>query len=259
MFQSKWFLLASFTLSCGFVGLCWEALSGEDIVYFFWISFVICFVGVLTLLISFQKRIMIIWTTGFNKVDIKEIGCFTNLAILLLYLSVVTIIGIIFHQEYGSVFSVIFTYAEAIFTLALTVTQDRLHTYEVGQKKVNISFIIIVSFCCYNFISPQELLEAKKNFVRFISHEIRTPLNTLVMGLKLIRRGLERGEARSMILENLESVEDSCGIAVETLNDILSFEKLDAGLMTLDKEPVQALPFIEACVRLFSMQVLLVL
>ena len=58
-----------------------------------------------------------------------------------------------------------------------------------------------------------------------------------------------------MILENLEPVEDSCGIAVETLNDILSFEKLDAGLMKLDREPVNALSFVENCLRPFTLQV----
>merc|ERR1712176_1692327 len=30
------------------------------------------------------------------------------------------------------------------------------------------------------------LLDAKRNFVRFVSHEVRTPLNTVCMGLTLI-------------------------------------------------------------------------
>ena len=95
----------------------------------------------------------------------------------------------------------------------------------------------------------------KKNFVRFISHEIRTPLNSLAMGLKLMRRGLEKGVGQEVTMDVLVSVEEACGVAVETLNDILCFEKLDAGLMRLDKEAVHALPFIEACMRLFTMQV----
>ena len=99
------------------------------------------------------------------------------------------------------------------------------------------------------------MLETKKNFVRFISHEVRTPLNSLTMALKLIKQQLQRAVPVDDILDNVFQAEEACEVAVETLNELLCFEKLDAGLMKLDREPVDALSFIESCVRLFELPV----
>ena len=103
------------------------------------------------------------------------------------------------------------------------------------------------------------MLQAKKNFVRFISHEVRTPLNSLAMALKLIKQELERGVSNAEILTTLAQAEDACGVAVDTLDEILSFEKLDAGLMKLDREPVKALSCMDDCMRLFELQVQILL
>merc|ERR1719389_1024105 len=40
------------------------------------------------------------------------------------------------------------------------------------------------------FSAKNQLLEAKRRFVRFVSHEVRTPLNTVCMGLTLLENDL---------------------------------------------------------------------
>lgn len=99
------------------------------------------------------------------------------------------------------------------------------------------------------------MLEAKRNFVRFISHEIRTPLNALSMGLELIRKGVLDGSSVPEIIETLDDAKEACGIAVQTLNEILSYEKLEAGKMELDVIAVNAWEFLSSTVRPFWMQV----
>ena len=97
----------------------------------------------------------------------------------------------------------------------------------------------------------------RRNFIRFISHEIRTPLNSLFMGLKLVRKSVNEGDSKVEMLLTLEQMDEACNVAIETLNDILSFEKLDAGLLRLEKTPVNAHSFIVNTVEPFKLQVLL--
>lgn len=99
------------------------------------------------------------------------------------------------------------------------------------------------------------MLEAKQNFVRSISHEIRTPVNTLSMGLKVIRRALKEGEDRPSILETLGDVDGACDVAVEILNSILSYEKLKAGKLELERVAVNAWEFIMNTIGPFRIQV----
>jgi signal transduction histidine kinase len=100
------------------------------------------------------------------------------------------------------------------------------------------------------------LLDAKKQYVRFISHEIRTPLNAMFLGLQLLADDLENCiDPRDVKLyENLCDVQLSCNTALDTLNDLLTFEKLDSGILDLHKEELGAAEFVTDCVRMFGAQ-----
>jgi signal transduction histidine kinase/ActR/RegA family two-component response regulator len=110
-------------------------------------------------------------------------------------------------------------------------------------------------------IRLQEALEIKRKFVRFTSHEIRTPLSTVLMGLTLLESSGESiasmlnkaavassdswdsssGAAAATSdcigraiteLNEMNSVasecKESCHIAVDILNDLLLYEKIDS-------------------------------
>ena len=108
------------------------------------------------------------------------------------------------------------------------------------------------------YVLFQNLLEGKKNFVRYISHEIRTPLNTVVMGIQLARKQLaagavgDGGEAGSI----LQDVEESCVTAVDILNDILLYDKIEDGRMELEKTEISALALVTKTSKLFEVQVI---
>jgi signal transduction histidine kinase len=98
------------------------------------------------------------------------------------------------------------------------------------------------------------MLESKKQFVRYISHEIRTPLNTVFMGIQLARKQLAQNnveDAGSI----LHDVEESCVTAVDILNDILLYDKIEDGRMELDKTDISAQKLVKSVADLFMVQV----
>ena len=54
--------------------------------------------------------------------------------------------------------------------------------------------------------------------------------------------------------DTLLDVNMSCTAAVDILNDLLCYEKLDSGILILHKEDVIILPFLNDCVSMFSVQ-----
>lgn len=123
----------------------------------------------------------------------------------------------------------------------------------------------------------QEALETKRSFVRYVSHEIRTPLNAATLGLQLLDKELHKHIIRAQEEENqkqligtkgtqestlykqlLELVADTsqaCTIAVDILNDLLMYEKIDGGLLVLEAQEVNLWPYVEEVMKIFSVQV----
>lgn len=90
--------------------------------------------------------------------------------------------------------------------------------------------------------------------MRYISHEIRTPLNIACLGMKILRAEIERLGLHSL-LDTAIDTEKSCKAAVDILNDMLLFDKISSGLMTLEKRLLDPLDFIAKAIRPFQFQV----
>jgi signal transduction histidine kinase/CheY-like chemotaxis protein len=108
------------------------------------------------------------------------------------------------------------------------------------------------------FFCPTQvgLLESKKSYVQYISHELRTPLNTAFLGLKLLTRDLNpNSSAEGLALyETLCDINISCKAAVDILNDLLCYEKLESGLLKLNKEEIPLQPLLMSSVSIFAGQ-----
>ena len=98
-------------------------------------------------------------------------------------------------------------------------------------------------------------LHTKSTFVRHVSHEIRTPLNTVFMGLKLLKQIIMQGDRAEEIQQSLLDIECSCETAIETLNGLLDYEKLESGIMKLEKSKLSPWPLIRDSVKPFFVQV----
>jgi signal transduction histidine kinase/CheY-like chemotaxis protein len=129
------------------------------------------------------------------------------------------------------------------------------------------SMILFTSliFFLYDYLMNENVkekdlvLRIKRDFVRFISHEIRTPLNTVSVGLQLIFENLvaqQGGEALADdMMELTMDVQSSTATAVSVLNDLLNFDKLEAGELEIAHEPVFIWDIVSMVVRSFKIPV----
>ncbi len=139
------------------------------------------------------------------------------------------------------------------------------------------------------FFVVQNQLSYNRKMTRSISHEIRTPLNTAFMALDLLISSLSQQqetnklESRSIdtadytnsadlvpnstkanrrdtvldttnLLEIAESVKEGCDIALNILNQLLTFEKLSAGMLQLESKVLTVSELLESNMKLFKMQ-----
>uniref|UniRef100_A0A7S3KZN6 histidine kinase n=1 Tax=Amphora coffeiformis TaxID=265554 RepID=A0A7S3KZN6_9STRA len=129
----------------------------------------------------------------------------------------------------------------------------------------------------------QELLRAKRHFIRFISHEVRTPLNATMMGLELAQRDIaerlgfasidavkrrsDETQAKSPgndektlshrdtieLLKNLGEVMEHAQSAVSVLSDILNYDKVETGNLSLDLSPISFFSLVAKTVNEFRL------
>lgn len=127
----------------------------------------------------------------------------------------------------------------------------------------SILFFLYDFFVRTEFNHRETVSRARSQFVRFISHEVRTPLNTVCMGLQLLQgqvrnpvdassdqdRNHERifqqiGELGQDMLTNVRS-------AVEVLNDLLNYDKVESGTLHLELAVLSIFDLVERTVAEF--------
>lgn len=125
-----------------------------------------------------------------------------------------------------------------------------------------IFLFTIIVFAWYDFFvkkesqERQQVLEAKRRFVRFVSHEIRTPLNTLTLGLDLLYDHIGEEEfvkdiSKKQLQELTNDLKGSCEVAVMVLNDLLHYDKIETGSLKLEIESIPIWALIRKTVNLF--------
>jgi signal transduction histidine kinase/ActR/RegA family two-component response regulator len=174
----------------------------------------------------------------------------------------------------------------AVYTLTVYPTAEMFSEFSTNSPTtVAAGFAgVIAAVACiffgYDHLMRREaaerdnILEMKRRFVSFISHEIRTPLNTVCMGLELLQselkapKGLD-AETSSSIgtssgqvtdedvgfwLNVTEDTSENAHIAVEILNDLLNYDKLETGTLELETELVFIWDLVEKTVNQFGIQ-----
>ena len=99
------------------------------------------------------------------------------------------------------------------------------------------------------------MLEVKRIYIRYISHEIRTPLNTIQLGLEFLRRRLTSAVEDQVSVDIVNDLSESCTTAVETLNEILIYDKIETTALQLDKSETVLKPFLRSTFDPFNVQV----
>ena len=138
-----------------------------------------------------------------------------------------------------------------VFLIAFTAFLVLFYSHLVKQRELMLLEAAKYSYA--NAASRDAVLLAKKVYVRYISHEIRTPLNAAYLGLKILEKEILKEKYPTYIesLTIVKDIVDACDIAVAILNDLLNYDKLEDGSLTIEPKKTIVIPFIISCVNLF--------
>lgn len=121
-------------------------------------------------------------------------------------------------------------------------------------------FLTVVSSRCARVDAMDNMNSLKQMYMRYISHEIRTPLNTVFVGLQILCDGLKHhqglgGQSSTSLLETAEDSKQSCQTAIGILNDMLLYDKIVNGFLSLEMRVLDPLDFIPKVLQPFRIQV----
>lgn len=141
----------------------------------------------------------------------------------------------------------------------------------------SILFFLYDFFVHKEFRAKSNLLTAKRQFVRYVSHEVRTPLNSVCMGLTLLQEEIalslgfdsiedmmtssdKKRLARSKIdgkddewFQLASEVQINAQSSVDVLNDLLNYDKIESGTLSLELQVIKVWELIEQTVSEFKL------
>ncbi|KAJ1414473.1 histidine kinase-like ATPase [Ochromonadaceae sp. CCMP2298] len=115
------------------------------------------------------------------------------------------------------------------------------------------------------------VLDTKRRFVRFVSHEIRTPMNAVRLGMTLFTSEIDGLGAKlaGLSLEDVHTmlqgilmdwrqiamdVQENTETAVDVLNDLLNYDKIESGSMRLEFSMVPVWKVLQRTFATFVLQ-----
>ena len=104
-----------------------------------------------------------------------------------------------------------------------------------------------------------DTMEERQAFVRYISHELRTPMNAVFLGITFIKDEIRSippalTEYIGHIYETVDDVNNCCEVAISILNDLLTFDKLEEGKMTVEFEETPIKDYVTDVVKPFRVE-----
>ncbi|KAJ1427491.1 hypothetical protein B484DRAFT_75574 [Ochromonadaceae sp. CCMP2298] len=120
-------------------------------------------------------------------------------------------------------------------------------------------------------VSSEIVLDTKRRFVRFVSHEIRTPMNAVRLGMTLFSTEIDNfiaklaGKPLEEVMEVLQTIVadwkkiavdvlDNTEAAVDVLNDLLNYDKIESGTLQLEFSMVPVWNALQRTFKTFVLQ-----
>ena len=175
------------------------------------------------------------------------------------------------------------------YTVELYPTDEWMALYSTDVPLISclimVALVLFTSlaFYLYDFLMNREavhkdlVMKTKRQYVRYISHEVRTPLNVVHLGFQVLYTEMkkmqelfaddklfERRKEPSIVSKVVNQASDwvnlvndmveSLNAAITVLNDLIDYDKIDSGTMTLQRQPLPVWSFVESCVHPFEVQ-----
>ena len=99
-----------------------------------------------------------------------------------------------------------------------------------------------------NIEEQRRLNLLKSRFVSFASHEFRTPLTTMSSSADLIRKYVELDD-QEKINKHITRIQQSVVYMTSLLNDFLSLDKIDSGVVNLNVQRIDLSKLFEECLE----------
>lgn len=99
-----------------------------------------------------------------------------------------------------------------------------------------------------NIEEQRRLNLLKSRFVSFASHEFRTPLTTMSSSADLIRKYMELDD-KEKISKHITRIQQSVVYMTSLLNDFLSLDKIDSGVVNLNVQRIDLGKLLEECLE----------
>lgn len=93
-------------------------------------------------------------------------------------------------------------------------------------------------FCVIGDVTERKNIERlKQDFIGMISHDLRTPLMSIASSIALVQSGA-LGSCSDAVIKDLDGAEKTVDRLIAMINDLLDFEKMEAGKMQFNIAPV---------------------
>ena len=139
-------------------------------------------------------------------------------------------------------------------SVAYSTENNFIYYFALLSAFITLTTVLPGRSARFEALQLQQNLETKRTFVRYVSHEVRTPLNTICMGLELVEDELRRQGAKPDTIDTVGQLKEASLVAVETLSDLLLYEKIEAGIMALERTHVLPNPFLVKACQSFEVQ-----
>ncbi|MBI1260658.1 MAG: PAS domain-containing protein [Rhizobiales bacterium] len=121
-----------------------------------------------------------------------------------------------------------------IFGISRDLTERKRHEFELMEARER----------------AEEASRTKSQFLANMSHELRTPLNAIIGFSEILRLQMFGDLGHSRYLEYAQLINESGGLLLDLISDILDMSKIEAGKFDLYLEHFSIDEAVESCLRL---------
>ena len=131
------------------------------------------------------------------------------------------------------------------------LNEDDPLVIEVSSRNYSSSEGALTLIALHDITARRELERMRQDFLNMVSHDLRSPLTSIRLFLNLLARGAY-GQMSESGFENLARAERNVDRLLNMINDLLDFEKMQAGQIVLEIEPLSVADLASAAADLMQ-------